>query len=425
MHTQRIEKGNRGSGSRCKNVINPLAEMRPRKAGSIRGNPALAISLPRARRCARRACIFALLLCIILLYTDAAYASGTASTARIAAQAYALIDTQSGRVLAAGNGDARLPMASTTKVMTALVVLSNATLTDIVEIDRNASGIEGSSMYLEVGEKQSVENLLLGLMLRSGNDAAVALAQHVGGTLDGFVDMMNEKAREMGLENTLFQNPHGLPADNHYTSALDLCAIMALALENDDFVRIIGTRRAQVAWDGHPWDRVMTNKNQLLDTLEGCIGGKTGYIKASGRCLVEAAERGGMRVVGVVLNCPDWWNQMSKLIEYGYNQYGAHDFIEQGEVVHMANTGGRPAQVDIVAERSMVLPVLESEDLVLRMEIPSMPKPPYGAGAPVGTAWAVIDGVEISSVRLVTAQAVESDDYGDALSRIMGLWLGG
>lgn len=363
----------------------------------------------RARGQGALSALFALLLCISLLYTDAVHASAAeAEGPKIAAKAFALIDAVSGRVLAQSSGDVALPMASTTKVMTALVVLENADLDDIVLIDNHSSGIEGSSMYLEAGERLSVEALLCGLMLRSGNDAAVALARHVAGDTQGFVDMMNEKAREMGLENTAFKNPHGLPAQGHVTSALDLCAIMAEAMRHPDFVRICGERRVQVPWDGHPWDRVMTNKNRLLDELEGCIAGKTGFTSAAGRCLVQGVERGGMRLVGALLNCPDWWNQMVKLVEYGYETYGAHGFIERGEVVHTARTGGLPARVDVLARDSMVIPVLEGEELALRIWIPRLPRPPYLAGEELGTAWALVDGEAVASVRLIARHELEN-----------------
>ena len=366
-----------------------------------------------------------LLLCVLILYTGVVRARASEDGPQIAAKAHALIDARSGRVLSSSEGGVRLPMASTTKIMTALLVLENTTLTDVVQIGKVASGVEGSSMYLEVGERQTVESLLLGLMLRSGNDAAVALAVHVSGSVEEFVALMNERARQMGLKDTQFRNPHGLPAEGHYTTALELCAIMAQALTHDEFVRIIGTRRAQVPWDGHPWDRVMTNKNRLLEELEGCVGGKTGYIDASGRCLVMAAERDGMRLVGVVLNCPDWWNQMAALLEWGFARFDAHVFLELGESAHTLNTGGKPSRVDAVAAEMLALPVSQGEELALRIEILAMPKPPYVAGQPLGVALAVVDGEELASVRLVAAQDVVGNRFGDAVGRILALWVGG
>ncbi len=369
---------------------------------------------------------FSLLFCLIILYTVLMPAQALAAQGDlgIAAKACALVDAASGRVLYQQNGDVPLPMASTTKVMTALVVLENAKLSDIVEISRSASGVEGSSIYLEVGEKLSVEQLLLGLMLRSGNDAAVALAEHVGGSVEGFVGMMNDKALSMGLEHTLFQNPHGLPAQDHYTSALDLCAIMSEAIGNEDFVRIASTKKVQIPWEGHQWNRVLTNKNRMLDELTGCNGGKTGFTKAAGRCLVEAAERDGMQLVSVVLNCPDWWNQTAKMMEYGFDNYYEHVFLERGEAVHQASTGGSPESVAILAQETLSLAVSPDEEMFLRLEVPAMPAPPYREGDILGTATAIVDGEARGSVCLVAGESVIRNGALDVAKRIFGKWMG-
>lgn len=179
------------------------------------------------------------------------------------------------------NADVQLAMASTTKIMTALVVLENCSLDEVVTVAKEAQGVEGSSIYLSAGEKLTVEQLLLGLMMHSGNDAAVALAIHCGGSVDAFVEMMNQKAADIGADRTNFVNPNGLPAEGHYTTARDLALIAATALKNDDFARIVSTQKAVIPWDGKEWDRVLVNKNKMLSMYDGANGVKTGYTKAA------------------------------------------------------------------------------------------------------------------------------------------------
>ncbi len=373
----------------------------------------------------RRWICFCFVLFAGMLYTMSARALAAREVAgfRVEAQACALIDARSGRVLYQQNGDEPLPMASTTKVMTALLVLERGNLKDVVTIGAGASGIEGSSIYLEAGERLTVEQLLYGLLLRSGNDAALALAEHIGGSVENFVGMMNERARELGLQNTRFQNPHGLPAEDHYASAVDMGRIMAMAVAHEDFVRIATTKKTQIPWEGHPWNRVLTNKNRMLDDLEGCAGGKTGFTKEAGRCLVQAAERDGARLVSVVLNCPDWWNQTEKVLEYGFDSYREHVFMERGEWADDLATTGSPGAVGVVAGETLSVLVRDGEELALRLEVPGMPPPPYAAGQPVGEAVAVVNGAVAGRVPLVAAGDVLRNGYGDVVRRVFGGWM--
>ena len=203
--------------------------------------------------------------------------------ARADAAAAVVLEAQTGRVLYAVNEMQTLPMASTTKIMTALVALENADLSDIVTTGDNAYGVPGTSIYLQKGEQLTLEQMLYGLMLASGNDAAVAIAEHVGGSVSGFCDMMNARARQIGCENTHFVTPHGLPAQQHYTTAYDLALIAREAMKNADFRRIVSTQRATLPWQGHDYDRVLTNKNRLLSAYPGALGIKTGYTRSGQR----------------------------------------------------------------------------------------------------------------------------------------------
>ncbi len=236
-------------------------------------------------------------------------------TAEADAVAEIAMELNCGTVLHEKNADRKLPMASTTKIMTAYVVVSECNLDEVIKVPDEAVGIEGSSIYLKKDEEISVRDLLYGLMLRSGNDAACALAVHHSGSIEKFVEKMNLTARELGAVNTNFKNPNGLPDDEHYTTARDLCAIACAAMKNPTFAEIVSTR----SYCGDY--RNFTNKNKLLNMLDGANGVKTGYTEKAGRCLVSSAKRGNMDVICVVLNCYDMYERSKSIIESGFNDY--------------------------------------------------------------------------------------------------------
>lgn len=240
-----------------------------------------------------------------------------------AAKAAALIDVSSGRILYSHNGDMELPMASTTKVMTAIVAIEHGRLDDKVKTSSRAVGKEGSSIYLRRGEVMSLHHLLYGLMLRSGNDAAVAIAEHVGGSEEGFVYLMNEQAKLLGLEHTQFRNPHGLDEKGHYTTAKDLARLSAYALHNKTFREIVRTRRKKVPNSIDNWDYVWSNKNKMLHLYEGADGVKTGYTRGALRCLVSSATRNDQQLVAVTLNDATDWADHKTLLDYGFSSLSA------------------------------------------------------------------------------------------------------
>lgn len=230
-----------------------------------------------------------------------------------------VIEQSSRRVLLGENMNEKCYPASTTKVLTALVVLNSLPLDKVITVPKQAEGVEGSSIYLRAGQKITVEDLLLGLMLRSGNDSAVTLAIAASGGVESFAELMNKTARELGADSSNFVNPHGLHDDNHYTTAYDLALITAKAYENPDFVRIVSTKKAKITIDGEA--HYIGNKNKMLTLFEGANGVKTGYTKKSGRCLVSGAERGGMQLISVVLNYNDMWNDSMRLLNYGFENF--------------------------------------------------------------------------------------------------------
>lgn len=220
-----------------------------------------------------------------------------------------------GTVLHEKNADERMPMASTTKIMTALIIAEDCDLNEVITVPDEAVGVEGSSVYLKHGEVLSVRDLLYGLMLRSGNDCAAALAIHHSNSVEKFVAVMNKKAATLGASSTNFTNPSGLPDDNHYTTARDLCKIARYAMQNEIFSQVVGS----TSYVGDY--RSYTNKNKILHTLEGANGVKTGYTVKAGRCLVSSAKRGNMDVICVVLNCHDMYERSERIINDSFKKY--------------------------------------------------------------------------------------------------------
>lgn len=233
------------------------------------------------------------------------------------------MEKSTGTVVHSKNADIHLPMASTTKIMTAIIIIENMDLNKEIVVPKAAVGVEGSSIYLKTDEKISIRDLLYGLMLRSGNDAAAALAISHSGSVSDFVNEMNNKAKELGLKNTHFTNPSGLPDAEHYTTARELCEIARYALLNDEFAKIVSTQNYVGT------HRSFQAKNKILKMLDGADGVKTGYTKAAGRCLVSSATRNGMTVISVVLNCPQMYERSIELIENVFNGYELVKFDEK------------------------------------------------------------------------------------------------
>lgn len=235
----------------------------------------------------------------------------------LSAKSAALYQPETESFIFCKNADEPMPMASTTKIMTALVAIKNSSEDELVAIDDSAIGIEGSSAYLRQGDVLTMEELLYALLLQSANDAAVAIACHIGGGIDGFASLMNEEAERLGLTNTHFTNPHGLDDDDHYTTASELAIIAAEAMKNDSFRKIVSTNKRVFATEDRT--RIYINHNKLLRLYDGCIGVKTGFTKRCGRCLVGAAEKDGLTFISVTLNAPNDWNDHKKMLDHGFD----------------------------------------------------------------------------------------------------------
>lgn len=238
----------------------------------------------------------------------------------VSAQAAILIDAHTEEVLFNKNADKKMPMASTTKIMTAICTIENTNTNMPVKIDSRSAGVEGSSIYLNVGEVISIKELLYGMMLNSGNDAATALAIATSGSVEEFASLMNKTAKKIGAQSTNFVNPSGLYDENHHTTARDLARITAYALKNPLFRDIVSTREMKISSNTEAGIRYLKNHNKLLWQYEGCTGVKTGYTKKCGRCLVSSCEKNGRELIAVTLNAPDDWHDHSSLFDYGFSK---------------------------------------------------------------------------------------------------------
>ena len=356
-----------------------------------------------------------LFIAVILLYNGSALAEGARSAI--------LIEMETGRVLYEQNAHEALPMASTTKIMTALLALELGDLNSLVTAGKNAYGVPGTSIYLELGEQLTLEQMLYGLMLSSGNDAAVAIAEHIGGTVENFCALMTQRAAEIGCENTLFATPHGLPADRHHTTAWDLALIAREAMKNPVFRQIVSTQRATLPWAGHEYDRVLTNKNKLLSTYPGALGVKTGYTKAAGRCLVFAAERDGMTALGAVLNCPDWFDEAAAILDRGFADWQRVTLLSAGETAReIPVTGGARDRVRVIAASDVAAPVRVDDWPDLLIDLPDTLPAGVEKGQVIGSASLMDGGQIIVSVPLIAAEAAPERTFPFGLLRIWSAW---
>lgn len=257
-------------------------------------------------------------------------ASNVSELPKTNSRRYIVYDRISKSMIIGKNEDVKSAMASTTKIMTTIVILEKADLNEKVTVSAKAGGTGGSRLGLKRGDKASVRDLLYGLMLRSGNDAAVALAEHVGGSVKGFAELMNEKAIELGLTNTHFVTPHGLDDANHYTTALELAKLTDYAMDNETFAKIVGTKSTTIYINNQ--SRQINNTNELLGVLNGVVGVKTGFTNNAGRCLVTETKRNNMDIITIVLGADtkkDRTKDSVNLIEYTFSKYKMYNLEEQ------------------------------------------------------------------------------------------------
>lgn len=349
--------------------------------------------------------------------------------AEAAASSSIVMEATTLRVLGGSNIDARLPMASTTKAMTALVVIENCDMEAVVTIPKAAVGIEGSSIYLREGEKLTVKELLYGLMLRSGNDAATALAIHAGGSVEGFVKMMNAKAASLGLKNTHFCNPHGLHHDEHYTSAYDLAVVASKGITNPVFKEICSAKRVRISGNSEESIRDLYNKNKILSMYSGGNGIKTGFTKKAGRCLIASSMRDNMQVVAVVLNVGNMWEECMRLMDYAHNNYCMAKVVDKtkavGEVaVKEGKIGGKyvfTAALYPAEDRYYPLRKDGNEVCKINAKIPAELAAPHNKSRSVGEIQITLADRLIFEEKLYTMDSIEKKDFKDKIKDFFGI----
>jgi len=313
-----------------------------------------------------------------------------------------LLDAQTGRVLYEKNADERNLIASTTKIMTALVVCEQCNVLDRVRIPKEAVGIEGSSMYLREGEVLTVQELLYGLMLHSGNDAAVALAIYCGGTVEGFAQLMNDKAHRLGMENSHFENPHGLDSPGHFSTARDMALLAATAMKNPIFAKTVSTKTVTAG------NRTLRNHNKLLWQVEGAEGVKTGYTKAAGRILVSSAARQGRRLIAVTINDPNDWQDHKTLLDDGFSRYQIALVVSQGDCLGTVEVaGGEIGEVELLAAADFSYSLAPEEHPQIFCAGAEFVYAPVAKGQPAGYAYVCLEGHPVGKVPLVYGQNVE------------------
>lgn len=341
-----------------------------------------------------------LLLSVLCPFAAAESVPAPTADIGVSAKSAVLLDGGSNTVLYGKNPDERLPMASTTKIMTALVAIENLPLDREVTVDAAACNIEGSSVYLRQGENFTVEELLYAVLLNSANDAATQIALAAAGSAEAFADMMNQKAAELGLADTHFTNPHGLDSEEHYTSAKDLAVLASAALGNPTFRKICSTYRCTIG-SGES-TRYLLNHNRMLRLYEDAIGVKTGFTKRSGRCLVSAAERDGVMLVAVTLSDPDDWRDHAAMLDYGFEHVESVQLCSGNEIFRDIPCTGGDAETVRISNRD-ALSVSLPEDhgaITVTVHAPHILFAPVEAGDAVGTAIFSCDGWELGRCAL-------------------------
>ena len=354
-------------------------------------------------------------LVVSMLCLPTAQAVGSA-VPKISAASAVLMDADSGRVLYEKDSHTRRLIASTTKLMTALVALeSGHSLDEVVTVAPQWAGVEGSSIYLAPGEEITLEALLYGLLLRSGNDAALAVAGHCGGTVEQFVAQMNRKARELGMEDSGFANPNGLDAEGHYSSAYDMALLARACLENRELAKIAATKSITLG------TRTFTNHNKLLWRYEGCVGMKTGYTEHAGRTLVSAAKRDGVTLICVTLNAPSDWADHTALFDYGFASCEAHTLTRAGENIGQLPVSGGlipVCPIETAEDLTAALSSEETAEVVYELTEAALTAP-VSAGTQVGEAICYVNSKELARVPLVTEKNIPD---ASAPERGVRLW---
>lgn len=354
--------------------------------------------------------------------SPAGYEQDLGKPPRVDAGAAVVIDAKSGRILYEKNAFSRRAMASTTKIMTAIVAIENGRLEDEVTVSKRAASVGGSNVGLRAGQVLSLKELLYGLMLNSGNDAAIAIAEHTGGSVEEFLEMMNRKAEELGLKDSSFKSPHGLDMDGHYSTAYDMAMITRYALKNKIFAAIVSTKSAHISSGG------LYNTNEMLDLYPGADGVKTGYTGLAGRCLVTSAMRNNFRIISVVLNCPTRTiraRDSKNMLDYAFENYKPYILLKRDE-----NMGQIPVikgikkfvPVKAVEGIEMPLTIDEANNMKKEIELPDTMPAPVSSNVEIGNIKFVLDGKVMAQSPIKTCADIRRKEVLDYLKDIVQEW---
>lgn len=345
------------------------------------------------KRVIHKVCLF---LAAAVILCSAAHAAPDVST-----RCGILVDAATGRVLWQQRADEKSLIASTTKIMTGLLIAENCDMNDCVAVTPEATVVEGSSIGLKADEVVTVRELFYGMLLQSGNDAATALAIYCGGSLGGFTEMMNRRAEDLGLRNTSFANPHGLDDIANYSTAEDLAVLSRAAMSNSVFATAVGTASATVG------GRQFVNHNKLLRRYDGATGIKTGYTKAAGRILVSSARQNGRELICVTINAPDDWNDHKKLLNYGFHGFSTRTIFSAGEVLgELPVICGAEEHVQFVLQEDVTLCVRKGETISYRLDVPIFVFAPVLSGDQMGRVVVMIDEQEVAEAPLYWRHSV-------------------
>jgi len=372
-----------------------------------------------------------ILLLFIMIISCVTVLGDETAAPKVDAQGAILIDAKTGRVLWGKNENEELAMASTTKIMTAIVTLENADLSELVTVSRRAAGAPEVKMFLTTGEKIRLEYLLYALMLQSSNDAAVAIAEHISGTVEDFCKLMTEKAHEIGAVNTIFETPNGLDLGNHHSTAHDMSLITKYSLENSEFIKLINTPSITATSDKRTYS--ITNKNRLLREFEGANGVKTGFTGKAGHCFVGAAKRNDMQLISVVL-ASGWgnkgkeqkWVDTKQLLNYGFNNYKYENIVDEGAVSQPVDIDrSKTKSVETYFSEGLMLPLRKDEiqNIEIKIELPKSKLAPVEEHEKIGTAKIFLGEQLLKEIDLNTAESASRHDLKTSIEKILNSWL--
>ena len=332
----------------------------------------------------------------------------------ITAKSFVLIEAKTGKIIFEKDANQKMYPASTTKMMTLIVALENSNLDDIVTASEQASQTEGSTLWLAPGEQLKMSDMLYGMILVSGNDATVAVAEHIAGTVPEFAKLMTKKAREIGANNTNFVNSSGLPDPNHYSTAYDLAMIAAYGYRNPDFAKIVGTNHKIIPWAGKEFNRELFNENRILSLVEGGNGVKTGYTSIAGRCLVSGAQRNDVQLIAVVLDSDRMWDDSIKLLNAGFEQVNSKKMFNKGDVLKTVKIKeGHEEKLDVTINKDVVLPIInnEQDNYNVVVEAPENINAPVKKGDKIGVVNVFYGNKNVEQVDLIAGESIAKKSF--------------